>query len=169
MPLSKAALSRPLAWADQVAWGWFMVDGLTHLTLELSYLYFAFQMGGQTAAQSDSPAAFTWREYGKADVRWSGSDPGIMALELITVFGSGPLCLLCAWAIKERKAWRHILQASICVAELCESRPAPLDCDSRSCVTPEASCARPVAYLGVCAHVVQPVVGRTCGAVLSRI
>jgi hypothetical protein len=71
------------------------------------------------AEKSTHPLAWIWREYGKADKRWShGADPGVFSLELITVFLVGPLALLAAWAVKTRQPWRHILQAFICTCEL---------------------------------------------------
>ncbi len=40
------------------------MDGITHLTIEASYLYLALTV---TAEKSDSMMALTWKEYGKAD------------------------------------------------------------------------------------------------------
>ena len=44
--------------------GWFILDALTHLTIEASYLFLALTV---TAEKSDSLMALTWKEYGKAD------------------------------------------------------------------------------------------------------
>lgn len=50
----------------QIALAWFIIDAFTHLSLELSYVLLAL---GPTAARSDSPFAYVWREYGRADKR----------------------------------------------------------------------------------------------------
>lgn len=34
-----------------------------------------------------------WQEYAKADKRWGGTDLTVISLELLTVFGAGPLAL----------------------------------------------------------------------------
>lgn len=40
---------------------------------------------------SEGPMARLWQEYAKADRRWGGADPTVISLELLTVFGAGPL------------------------------------------------------------------------------
>lgn len=43
-----------------------------------------------------SPTAKLWQEYAKADKRWGGADLTVISLELLTVFGAGPLaCYIC--------------------------------------------------------------------------
>eukprot|EP00698_Gefionella_okellyi_P018704 TRINITY_DN5643_c0_g1_i3.p1 TRINITY_DN5643_c0_g1~~TRINITY_DN5643_c0_g1_i3.p1 ORF type:complete len:214 (+),score=18.56 TRINITY_DN5643_c0_g1_i3:109-750(+) len=111
----KTSLSPVRQYADKVAWIWFLIDGLTHLILEASYLYLAFSGG---AINSNSVFGLIWREYGKADARWAVSDGTIMSLECVTVLIEGPLCLLCVYAIWQRKAYRHVLQLGISLGEL---------------------------------------------------
>jgi len=40
-----------------------------------------------------NPTARLWQEYAKADSRWGGADLTVISLELLTVFGAGPLAL----------------------------------------------------------------------------
>lgn len=42
------------------------------------------------------PLALLWQEYALADTRWGTSDPTVVAIELITVLGAGPLAAYCA-------------------------------------------------------------------------
>ena len=42
-----------------------------------------------------------WQEYGKADARWVGADLGVVALEILTVFGGTPVAaIICYLAYK---------------------------------------------------------------------
>jgi EXPERA (EXPanded EBP superfamily) len=60
-----------------------------------------------------------WQEYAKADKRWGGADVTIISLELLTVFGVGPLegyaASLIVRAVNERKdmAYRAGLEAKL--------------------------------------------------------
>lgn len=45
------------------------------------------------------PTVSCRREYGKADRRWAGRDPGVISLEILTVVLGGPAAALCAYAI----------------------------------------------------------------------
>jgi hypothetical protein len=47
---------------------WFLVDGITHLILEGSYLYYAW-IGG--AVNHSGVFPWIWNEYSKADKRWN--------------------------------------------------------------------------------------------------
>ncbi len=40
-----------------------------------------------------SASAKLWQEYAKADRRWGGADLTVVSLELLTVFGAGPLAV----------------------------------------------------------------------------
>uniref|UniRef100_A0A7S3DH16 EXPERA domain-containing protein n=1 Tax=Palpitomonas bilix TaxID=652834 RepID=A0A7S3DH16_9EUKA len=117
MQLSEKDLKKPLRTLEWAAIMWYMVDALTHFVLEGSYLYLAM---GTTAAHPDAamPWAIVWREYGKADKRWAGRDANVIALEFLTVFGAGPICLLLIYGIWYKKPWRHVLQVILCTAEL---------------------------------------------------
>lgn len=117
MPADAKGLNRPFSWVDKVSIVWFGLDAFTHLTIELLYLFFAIQPGG--ARKSSNPLAFVWREYGRADNRWDTYlDPEVMSVELPTVLLMGPGALLCLYGILNRKAWRNIAVAIVCVVEL---------------------------------------------------
>lgn len=58
------------------------------------------------------------REYAAADFRWGVSDPGVVSLELLTVFGAGPLgCFILAQLAKQDPA-RHYWIVVLSTAEL---------------------------------------------------
>lgn len=54
------------------------------------------------------PLAALWREYALADTRWGTSDPTVVSIELVTVFGAGPLAAYCADGMRkpQNEAWR---------------------------------------------------------------
>lgn len=106
---------RPLSFVDMATAVWFLIDGITHLFLEGSYLYFAWHGG---ARLFDGVMAWIWKEYSRADKRWEVQDGNVMSIEALTVLAVGPLCLLMVYGIVNRCAWRHLLQVCICVAEL---------------------------------------------------
>nr|XP_002733492.1 PREDICTED: emopamil-binding protein-like [Saccoglossus kowalevskii] len=94
---------------------WFIYDAIVHFTLEAPFVYLSLVGSVDT---SDSYIAMLWKEYGKADKRWLYSDPTIVSLELLTVGITGPLALLCVYAIVKRTYYRHFIQITICVCEL---------------------------------------------------
>ena len=53
-------------------------------------------------AYGTSPFAKLWQEYAKADRRWGGADLTVISLELLTVFGAGPLALYICELIRRR-------------------------------------------------------------------
>ena len=59
----------------------------------------------------------SWREYGRADKRWAIRDPGVISIEIITVF-IGILCSIQLYGVYYKKSWRHVLQVFICTCEL---------------------------------------------------
>jgi hypothetical protein len=106
-----------LSWPDKVSLGWFLIDALTHLFIEGSYMYFAYQPGGAMA--STNPLSMIWKEYGKADLRWmTERDPDVLAVEFPTVFLMGPGALFMVYAILNKTSWRHLLCVVVCVIEL---------------------------------------------------
>ncbi|MCJ1388239.1 hypothetical protein MMC18_001084 [Xylographa bjoerkii] len=108
---------------------WHLFDALTHLILEASFLYNCFFIYAPRAPASDYPhpaslaspaAAFLghrdrsygsahgsnpfaklWQEYARADSRWGEADLTVVSLELLTVFGAGPLALYVAELIRK--------------------------------------------------------------------
>ena len=49
-----------------------------------------------------SPTAKLWQEYAKADKRWGGADLTVISLELLTVFGAGPLAAYVCELVRRR-------------------------------------------------------------------
>ena len=60
----------------------------------------------------------TGREYTAADARWGTADPTIVSLELLTVFGAGPLAVLIVYQIVKRDPARHYWIIVLSTAEL---------------------------------------------------
>ncbi|GAA6064001.1 hypothetical protein JCM10212_000155 [Sporobolomyces blumeae] len=86
---------------------WLSFDALTHFILEGSFLWQSFPRP-RTVNSSRGPFASLWQEYALADTRWSTSDPTVVAIELITVLGAGPMCVwLMDMMRKENVAWRY--------------------------------------------------------------
>lgn len=53
------------------------------------------------AEYGTTPFSALWREYAKADRRWGGSDLTVISLELLTVFGAGPLACWICWNLSK--------------------------------------------------------------------
>ena len=105
---------KPLHFHELVTLVWYIIDAITHLTIELAYVVIAL---GDTAEKTDNFFGWLWREYGRADARWAVRDANVISLEILTV-GIGILCLLQVWGVWYRSSWRHPLQIIICTAEL---------------------------------------------------
>lgn len=54
------------------------------------------------SAYGDNWASKLWMVYAKADSRWGQADLTVISLELLTVFGAGPLALYICYAISKR-------------------------------------------------------------------
>ena len=106
-----------------------MFDALTHFILEGSFLYncfFTYTNVPHTAdfphpaslastavyflghkdrlygsKYGDNPFAKLWQEYARADKRWGEADLTVISLELLTVFGAGPLALWVSELIRQ--------------------------------------------------------------------
>ncbi|KZF21680.1 Emopamil-binding protein [Xylona heveae TC161] len=96
---------------QRVLFIWHMFDALIHFLFEGSFLYNCFFVWSSTAGPSTtnflsqplrryganygtSATAQLWQEYAKADARWGEADLCVVSLEILTVFGGGPLA---AW------------------------------------------------------------------------
>ena len=60
----------------------------------------------------------TGREYAAADARWGTADSTVVSLELLTVFGAGPLAALIVYQIVKRDPARHYWIVVLSTAEL---------------------------------------------------
>ena len=104
---------------------WHFFDALIHFLFEGSFLYHCFFTFAPSLSPnvvnppltapgvsflgrkdrvygsfySQSPTAKLWQEYAKADRRWGGADLGVISLELLTVFGAGPIASYVCWLL----------------------------------------------------------------------
>jgi hypothetical protein len=78
---------------------WLSFDAICHLTLEASFLFHSLYDGGVKNAVHYSPLAKLWMDYAKADARWATDDPTVVAIEILTVLGAGPIAAYCVWLI----------------------------------------------------------------------
>lgn len=60
----------------------------------------------------------TGKEYAAADYRWGFSDPTVVALELLTVLGAGPLCCYILKQLVDDDPARHYWIVVLSTAEL---------------------------------------------------
>ncbi|KAK0554458.1 asparagine-linked glycosylation protein [Tilletia horrida] len=95
---------------------WLAFDGLCHLILEGSFLYLS--TFGRTVNASRSFMAYMWQDYSRADVRWGISDPTVVALEILTVLGAGPLALYTAYLLAKEDGRYHYWAIVLSTAEL---------------------------------------------------
>lgn len=107
----------------RVLYLWHLLDGLTHLLFESTYVYncfsnyipipyqeippnlkVAFFLGHRDRLYGNAYAtnvfAKLWQECAKADKRYAGIDLTTLSLEIITVFLAGPLALYVAELIR---------------------------------------------------------------------
>lgn len=104
---------------NRFLFSWHAYDALTHIFIEGSFLYESFfsyapispsrnrepwnflgykdRLYG--AAYGTGPSARLWQEYAKADFRWATSDPGVVALEILTVLLGGPVAIYVCYLV----------------------------------------------------------------------
>ena len=58
------------------------------------------------------------REYARADFRWGIADETVVSLELLTVFGAGPLCCYILYQLVHGDLRRHYWIVVLCTAEI---------------------------------------------------
>lgn len=58
------------------------------------------------------------REYARADFRWGTADETVVSLELLTVFGAGPLCCYILYQLVHGDLRRHYWIVVLCTAEI---------------------------------------------------
>lgn len=125
---------------------WHAFDALIHFFLEGSFLYhcffsyfsvadlkvsqletlyptpanflgFANRVYGAQAG-GDDPFAQLWMVYANADKRWAGVDLTVVSLELLTVFGAGPLAVYICYLIAKRDPKVNFWLVVIATAEI---------------------------------------------------
>ena len=116
-------------WSTAILYSWHLIDGLSHLLLESTYVYGCFRHSIPIDIQTQSSCAPSlgpcnthdflgrsdrlygniygngffakiWHEYAKADNRYAGIDLTTLSLEIVTVFLAGPLALYVAEQIR---------------------------------------------------------------------
>lgn len=121
----------PRTWSITLFYLWHLVDGLTHVLFESTYVYgcFMFSVPRNTPAvptitlgkrsndtrhflgrndrlygNAYGNTVFTtlWQEYAKADSRYAGIDLTTLSLEIVTVFIQGPLALYVAESTRKQ-------------------------------------------------------------------
>jgi hypothetical protein len=122
--LSRSVLPKTTPLSLRILFVWHAFDFLIHTIFEGSFLYNCFFTSapfnpavhhpatvtnflGQPdrvfgAAYGDNWATKLWGVYAQADKRWAGADLTIISLELLTVFGAGPLALYICRGIQQR-------------------------------------------------------------------
>ncbi|PUU75025.1 Emopamil binding protein-domain-containing protein [Tuber borchii] len=94
-----------LSTTDKAIVCWFLISGLLHLLFEGYFLVYHATL----LSRIDLPAQL-WKEYAISDSRYLSEDTFVLAIERITVFLWGPLCLLAAAATAKSSYNRHALQ-----------------------------------------------------------
>ena len=126
--LSLAVLPRAASRKERGIYIWHVFDGLTHLILESSFVYYSLTASSPATATagtpspaavlwgnpavsygvkySDAPLGKLWQEYARADLRWGVADVTTICIELITVVLGGPLALWVAEMVRKRQPRR---------------------------------------------------------------
>ncbi|KAK4703573.1 hypothetical protein P7C70_g2645, partial [Phenoliferia sp. Uapishka_3] len=89
--LSSRLLPSQSPTAQKFIFSWLAFDALIHFTFEGSFLALSFPPPRTVLTASPSAFKTLWKEYAVADTRWGTADPTVVALELLTVLGAGPL------------------------------------------------------------------------------
>ncbi|KAM0335822.1 hypothetical protein ACHAQA_000872 [Verticillium albo-atrum] len=142
--VSRRVLHPTTSTSYRVLFIWHAFDALIHFFLEGSFLYHCFfsyvavadvpdigalhptpynylghtdRVYGAQAA-GDNPFAQLWMVYANADKRWAGADLGVISLEILTVFGAGPLAVYICYLIAKREPKVNFWIIVVATAEL---------------------------------------------------
>ncbi|KAF5369121.1 hypothetical protein D9615_010424 [Tricholomella constricta] len=113
---AKACLPKNSRRVERWTFIWLAFDALIHFIFEGSFLYLS--IFGRQVNTSSGAFAVMWREYAAADFRWGFSDPTVVALELLTVLGAGPLCCYILLLLARADPARHYWIVVLCTAEI---------------------------------------------------
>lgn len=69
-------------------------------------------------AGGDNPFAQLWMVYSKADKRWAAPDLTVVSLELLTVFGAGPLAVYICYLIVKQDFRAYLWMIVVATAEI---------------------------------------------------
>ncbi|ELU44928.1 EBP domain-containing protein [Rhizoctonia solani AG-1 IA] len=110
---SNSLLRKNASFGERAAFVWLAFDALIHFIFEGSFLYYS-TFGRTVNNGSPCPG----REYARADFRWGTADETVVSLELLTVFGAGPLCCYILYQLINNDPRRHYWIVVLCTAEL---------------------------------------------------
>ncbi|ORY88593.1 Emopamil-binding protein [Leucosporidium creatinivorum] len=96
---------------------WLVFDALIHFIFEGSFIFLSFPQP-RTVNSSTGIFAELWKEYAIADSRWGVSDPCVVSLELLTVFGAGPLACYIVYQLIRGDPARHYWIVVLSTAEI---------------------------------------------------
>lgn len=113
---SNILLPKNAKWQDRFTFIWLAFDAMIHFSFEGSFLYLS--TFGRQVNTSVGPFAELWKEYVKADSRWGVADETVVSLEILTVLGAGPLCVLILWQLVKNDPARHYWLVVLSTAEL---------------------------------------------------
>ncbi|KAF8610281.1 Emopamil-binding protein [Ceratobasidium sp. AG-I] len=102
--------------SERAAFVWLAFDALIHFVFEGSFLWYS--TFGRTVNAGTGMFAVMWREYARADFRWGTADETVVSLELLTVFGAGPLCCYILYQLVHGDLRRHYWIVVLCTAEI---------------------------------------------------
>jgi len=138
--LSRQVLAPSTPRRLRVLFIWHAFDFLIHTIFEGSFLYNCFFTSAPFNPATHHPSAITnflgqpdrvygaaygdnwatklWMVYAQADKRWAGADLTVISLELLTVFGAGPLALYICRGIQKRDFMVSFWMIVLATAEL---------------------------------------------------
>ncbi|KAI8367282.1 Emopamil-binding protein [Blakeslea trispora] len=116
---------------SQARFSWFFANSFLHCGFELYWL-----INRKTIAGQSDLLAEMWKEYSHADSRYIAGDKLLLALETLTIFIWGPLCIASAYYILKGSQRQYTFQslASMCHLFSCTiyyivDLPEAINCD----------------------------------------
>lgn len=113
---SKTLLPKNAKWQDRFTFIWLAFDAMIRFSIEGSFL--ALSTFGRQVNTSTGPFAELWKEYAHADYRWGHADETVVSLEILTVFGVGPLCCYVLKQLLKDDPARHYWIVVLSTAEI---------------------------------------------------
>lgn len=138
--LSQRVLPKSTPSRLRILFIWHAFDFLIHTIFEGSFLYNCFFASAPFNPATHHPALITnflgqpdkvfgsaygdnwasklWMVYAQADKRWAQADLTVISLELLTVFGAGPLALYICYGISKRDPMSSFWMIVLATGEL---------------------------------------------------
>ncbi|KAJ8047398.1 3-beta-hydroxysteroid-Delta(8),Delta(7)-isomerase [Holothuria leucospilota] len=98
---------------ERVFFVWFAISGFTHICVEIP-----FTLGQASMAWRGDIWSEIWKEYSKADSRYILAQSTTVAIEIMTAWILGPMCLMVVWLHYKRNTTRYVLELIIAVSHL---------------------------------------------------